>query len=138
MDLIMLARELGSAIQMDDIYINLKIAKQNIECDEKLQSIISEFNEKKDEINKEIIKDKMDQKKIDKLNSNIGTLYTKINENPKMQLHNKLESEFQKLMNKVNFILSKSSQGEDPTLINFDELVNENGCSGSCSSCSGC
>ena len=74
MDIITLARELGAAIQQDELYIDYKIKEQNIECDSELQKNIKDFNSKKSEINIEISKDNADSQKIDKLNSYIGEL----------------------------------------------------------------
>ena len=40
MDIIELAREIGKKIQSDDMYLKLKIAKQNSDEDKKLQDLI--------------------------------------------------------------------------------------------------
>jgi len=50
-EVIELARELGSAIQRDESYIDYKIKQQNVECDENLQKMMKDFNSKKSEIN---------------------------------------------------------------------------------------
>ena len=47
MDIITLARELGAAIQQDELYIDYKINEQNVECDMELQKTIEDFNSKK-------------------------------------------------------------------------------------------
>ena len=138
LDILTLAKELGSAIQMDDAYINFKIAEQNMQCDTDLQKNISEFNEKKSEINQEIASEKINQEKVDKLNIRIGELYVAINESDTMKAHNKLKNNLQNLLTKINIIVSKSAQGQDPNSIDLDEATMAQGCAGSCSSCTGC
>ena len=89
MDLINLAKNLGAEIQKSDEYIKYKINEQNVECDKDLQALIEEFNLKKVSINEEISKEKVNHERIDKLNSEISTLYTKIMENKTMKEFNK-------------------------------------------------
>ncbi len=135
MDLINLAKNLGAEIQKSDEYIKYKINEQNVECDKDLQALIEEFNLKKVSINEEISKEKVDHERIDKLNSEISTLYTKIMENKTMKEFNKSKEEFESTLRKINYIITASAGGQDPFTVNTEELSN---CTGSCSSCSGC
>ncbi len=134
MDLINLAKELGQALQNDEIYIKFKISEQNVMCDEALQKIISEFNSKKTEINEELSKENVSQEKIDELNTVISELYTQMMQNETMIVHNSAKSEFENILRQVNTIIMKSSQGEDPFTADFDEFS----CGGGCGSCGGC
>ena len=135
MDLINLAKNLGAEIQKSDEYIKYKINEQNVECGKELQALIEEFNLKKVSINEEISKEKVNHERIDKLNSEISTLYTKIMENKTMKEFNKSKEEFESTLRKINYIITASAGGQDPFTVNTEELSN---CTGSCSSCSGC
>ena len=52
MDVIELARELGKAIQQDERFLAMQIARQNSDNDDELQQLIGEFNLKRMAINK--------------------------------------------------------------------------------------
>ena len=135
MDIINLARELGSAIQQNEEYIDYKIKEQNVECDEKLQKTIEEFNLKKVSINNEIGKSEVDQKKIDELNESIGRLYNQIMQNETMKDYNDAKQKFETTLRKVILIINSSAQGENPYTV---DVESESSCAGNCSSCSGC
>lgn len=135
MDIINLARELGSAIQQNEEYIDYKIKEQNVECDEKLQKTIEEFNLKKVSINNEIGKSEVDQKKIDELNESIGELYNQIMQNETMKDYNDAKQKFETTLRKVILIINSSAQGENPYTV---DVESESSCAGNCSSCSGC
>ncbi len=135
MEVITLARELGAAIQQSEDYIEYKIKEQNVECDKELQKMIEEFNLKKVSINNEISKETVDQKKIDELNLSIGEFYNKIMQNENMKVYNEAKQKFEKMLKDISFIINSSASGEDPYNIN---LENNQTCTGSCQSCSGC
>ncbi len=134
-EVIELARGLGEAIQKDEVYIDYKIKQQNVECDKELQKMMEEFNLKKSEINSEISKDSTDQNKIDELNETINKLYTDIMQNETMIIYTQAKHKFEKLLRDITLIINRSSFGEDPRTINLDE---NDACTGSCHSCSGC
>ena len=135
MDINNLARELGNAIQKNEEYIDYKIKEQNVECDEKLQKIIEEFNLKKVSINNEIGKSEVNQKKIDELNESIGELYNQIMQNETMKAYNDAKQKFETTLRKVSLIINSSAQGENPYTV---DVESESSCAGHCSSCSGC
>lgn len=134
-EVIELARELGSAIQRDESYIDYKIKQQNVECDENLQKMMKDFNSKKSEINQEISKENTDQSKIDKLNEEINKLYMDIMQNETMNKYNEAKQKFESVLRGITLIINRSSFGEDSKTIDIEE---SDSCSGSCSSCSGC
>lgn len=136
MDIITLARELGAAIQQDELYIDYKIKEQNIECDSELQKNIKDFNSKKSEINIEISKDNADSQKIDELNSSIGELYQKITQNFKMEEYNEAKQKFDDRLQKVSFIINSASAGQDPYSVDVNDDTSS--CTGSCQTCNGC
>ena len=135
MDALSLAIELGKAIQQDEKYINYKISSQKNDEDEGLQTLIKDFNLKKLAINNEVLKDEKNEEKISSLNEDLKNLYKKILENENMRNYQEKKQEFDKLMSKINKIISGSALGEDPVSIALNE---NNSCSLNCSGCSGC
>lgn len=133
MDLIQMTRELGKAIQQDERYIKLCIARDNNDNDEHLQDLIGEFNLKRVELNQEAARPDKDQDKLNKLNETIRAMYKEIMENPNMIAFNDAKQEIDNLMNFINQILVLSVNGENP-----DTIEQQTGCSGSCATCSGC
>ena len=130
MDIIEMTRALGKAIQQDERYIRLSLARDNNDNDEKLQEMIGKFNLKRVEVNQEAARP--DQAKLDQLNESIRTLYKEIMENPNMVEFNAAKEEIDSLMNFVNQILVLSVNGQDP------DTVEQSSCTGSCATCAGC
>lgn len=132
MDIIEMTRALGKAIQQDERYIRLSLARDNNDNDEKLQEMIGKFNLKRVEVNQEAARPDKDQAKLDQLNESIRTLYKEIMENPNMVEFNAAKEEIDSLMNFVNQILVLSINGQDP------DTVEQSSCTGSCATCAGC
>lgn len=133
MDIIELAREIGRKIQSDDMYLKLKIAKQNSDEDKKLQDLIGEFNLKRIAINNEATKDERDEKKLQELNEELRELYSTIMKNENMIAYNIAKQEMDSVLKRVTAIIMQSAEGEDPETTDYEES-----CTGSCSSCGGC
>lgn len=133
MDIIELAREIGRKIQNDDIYLKLKVAKQNSDEDKYLQDLIGEFNLKRIAINNETAKENRDNKKIQELNTELREVYSKIMKNENMAAYNIAKQEMDSVLKRVTAIIMQSAEGEDPETTDYEES-----CTGSCSSCSGC
>ena len=133
MDIIELAREIGRKIQSDDMYLKLKIAKQNSDEDKELQDLIGEFNLKRMAINNEATKDERDEKKIQELNIELREIYSKVMKNENMASYNIAKQEMDSVLKRVTAIIMQSAEGEDPETTDYEES-----CTGSCSSCSGC
>lgn len=133
MDIIELAREIGRKIQSDDIYLKLKVAKQNSDEDKYLQDLIGEFNLKRIAINNETAKENRDNKKIQELNTELREVYSKIMKNENMAAYNIAKQEMDSVLKRVTAIIMQSAEGEDPETTDYEEP-----CTGSCSSCSGC
>ena len=77
MDVIELARELGKAIQQDERFLAMQIARQNSDNDDELQQLIGEFNLKRMAINNEAAKENRDEAKLQQLNSELRETYAK-------------------------------------------------------------
>jgi len=132
MDIIEMTRALGKAIQQDERYIRLSLARDNNDNDEKLQEMIGKFNLKRVEVNQEAARPDKDQAKLDGLNESIRALYKEIMENPNMVEFNAAKEEIDGLMNFINQILVLSVNGQDP------DTIEQSSCSGSCATCAGC
>ena len=81
MDVIELARELGKAIQQDERFLAMQIARQNSDNDDELQQLIGEFNLKRMAINNEAAKENRDEAKLQQLNSELRETYAKVMQN---------------------------------------------------------
>lgn len=134
MDVIAMTRQLGKAIQQDERYLKLMVAQQMNDADEELRSLIGKFNLKRIDLNSEINKGTKDQGKIAQINNEVKEIYAQIMSNKNMHAYNDAKNEVDGLMDFVMQILRGSLEGEDPDLIEKQS----GGCSGSCSSCSGC
>ncbi len=133
MDTISLARELGKAIQQEEAYIKLHQVQAQADADADLQNLIGQFNIKRLSINEEASKKERDQEKLTKLNTEMREVYSQIMSNENMVAYNTAKTEFDKIINRVNAIISQSAEGADPETADFDE-----NCTGSCSTCGGC
>ena len=133
MDTIALARELGKSIQQEEAYINLHKIQAEADADTALQTLIGQFNIQRLEINEEQFKKDKDQDKLNQLNTEMREIYSNIMANEHMQAYNDAKGEFDKVMNRVNAIISQSAEGKDPETADYDES-----CTGSCATCGGC
>lgn len=136
MDAVLKARELGKVIQQDERYINYNKAKKANDEDTQLQQLIGEFNLKRVTLNTEMSKPEKDNDKIAKLNTEIKDMYADIMRNQNMTAFSKAKDEMDSLLNKITMVITMSANGEDPDTCPVDAPAG--GCSGSCSSCSGC
>lgn len=133
MDIIEMTRELGKAIQKDDRYLNMQLASQNCEDDQQLQDLIGDFNLKRLAINNETSNENADEEKLRTLNEELRHIYAQIMQNPNMTAYNVAREEMDGLMNRVTAIITKSVEGEDPEIADY-----EASCTGSCATCGGC
>lgn len=132
MGLIELARQFGQEIQNDDAYIKMRIAQQKLDTDRELQNLMKIFNEEKIKINEEMSKSDPDENKISILNNSIDSHYHQLMQNKNMEEYQNANKEFMEIIKRVNSIIIKSAQGENPYTADYYE------CGGSCGSCSGC
>ncbi len=133
MDIIKAARELGKAIQQDERYLAFYAAKEANDKDEGLQKLIGEFNLIKMQVDEEMLKDERDNDKIKELNAQIRKVYSEIMVNENMQEYNNAKNGIDEVITRMNAIIDLCIAGEDP-----DTCEPAEGCTGSCSSCSGC
>ena len=134
MDVIELTRELGKAIQQDERFLAMQIARQNSDNDDELQQLIGEFNLKRMAINNEAAKDDRDETKLQQLNSELRDTYAKVMQNKNMIAYNEAKELMDNMLKRINAIISISAEGGDPEIADLTEEA----CAGSCSSCAGC
>ncbi len=134
MDILNAAKDLAREIQKSESYINLKIASQNNDNDEKLQDLIGKFNLKKIAISTQMSEDNKNSDKISRLNEELKACYEEIMNNSNMLNYMKCKKEFDELIRKINLLVAAGANGEDVDSVNLEN----NGCTGSCGSCGGC
>ncbi len=134
MDVIEAVRELGRAMQADERYLKMQLARQQSDEDEALQQLIGEFNLKRMAINNEAQKDDRNEETIKRLNEEFRAVYAQIMENEHMQKYNDAKVEFDALLQRVTGIIGLCADGEDPNTCDYDA----SSCGGDCSSCAGC
>ena len=134
MDVIELARELGKAIQQDERFLAMQIARQNSDNDDELQQLIGEFNLKRMAINNEAAKENRDEAKLQQLNSELRETYAKVMQNKNMNAYNEAKELMDNMLKRINAIISISAEGGDPEIADLTEDT----CGCSCSSCAGC
>ena len=131
---IMMARELGAALQEDGIYTDYLIAKQECDSDKALQENIGKFNLKRIAINAQVTKPEpeRDKDKLAQLNIELQEIYNEIMSNQNMTRYNEAKNELDSLLNHVIQIINLSANGDDPA------TADPGGCTGSCVTCGGC
>lgn len=134
MDIINLTREVAKALQQDERYIKMQIAKEKSDNDRNLQELIGEFNLKRIAITNETKKENVDNEKIKALNEELKSCYANIMDNENMAVYAEAQKEVENLLKRITTIISKSAMGEDPNTADLTESE----CSGNCSGCSAC
>lgn len=132
MDLIKLARDLGHAIQEDEIYKKFKETEQACDSDLELQRLMSDFNLKRIALNNEAGKEDSSEEKMIELNQAVRTAYADIMKNENMAKHMDAKMEYDGTIQRILAIITNSSHGDDP------DTTDLSACSHDCSSCGGC
>ena len=132
-NIILLAREMGKAIQQSEAYKNLRAASEANDKDKTLQDGIGQFNLKRMALNEEMQKTERDEAKIQSLNRELQQIYTDVMGTPSMMAYQIAKQEIDEMMQQITGILSLCVNGEDP-----DTCEVPVACGGSCDSCAGC
>ena len=135
MDVIDLFKKAAAALQTDTRYLALDAARKANDTDEALQQMIGEFNLARLDLNNEIAKDERDEAKVTELNAKVNQLYTDIMNSESMKTYNEAKAEAEGLIAYIDAIINTAMNGGDPMSV---QEPHAGGCSGSCSSCSGC
>ena len=134
MNVIDKARELGQLIQADERYSAYCKAKEANDKDEELQKLITEFQNKRMELNTEMSKDNRSAERLTALDDEIKSLYGTIMANENMAAYNDAKNAMDEMLSQINMVITCSANGEDPMTCPTEQA----GCGGSCAGCSGC
>lgn len=133
MDIIEMTRKLGVEIQKQDVFKKYIKAKAANDADKQLQDDIGQFNIIRMSLDKALSSDEKNEEKVKELNMQLKDIYTKIMGSESMMNYNIAKGELDALVNQINAIITLTVNGEDPMTCDISS-----GCSGSCSTCSGC
>ena len=127
-------KKLCAQLQKEDVIVYLAQAKAMVDKDQELQDMIGEFNLVKYNLNAEMMNPDGDSDKMNQLDLELNTLYEKIMESENMVAYNEAAAEVDRLTKHIQAIITTTVNGGDPMTVELPE----EGCTGSCSSCSGC
>lgn len=134
MDIIQATRELGKTIQKDQRFIAFAKAKLAMENDEALQDKIGQFNIARMNLERLLEADEKENSEISEANDRLRKIYDDIMSEPVMMTYNETKSQTDKIFADVTGIIRMCFEGADPDTCELPEA----GCTGSCSTCSGC
>ena len=134
MDVIKAARNLGSAMQEDERFVEYARTKLALDKDEALQDLVGKFNIARMNIERLGESEERDEEKFRAANLELREIYDGIMNNDTMKAYNEAKSGVDKMMGDVMAIIQMCSEGADPETCE----IPEGGCGGNCSSCSGC
>lgn len=135
MDIIKMARELGKALQQDQLYKDMVTANELTEKAVDLQKKLEEFTDLRTELNREIMKTDSEKSNetITEIDSKLRKLYDEITSSPEMIAYNAAKSALESQVAFISQIIAGAANGEDP-----DTIEKQTGCTGSCGTCGGC
>ena len=138
MNTLEIAKMLGRAIQEEESYTAIMVAKQNNDEDEELQNKIGQFNLVKMNLGAQMQKEEADQdaEKVQELNRQMRALYEEITANENMKAYEAAKKELDGVLNKIMQILSLAANGHDVDAIDLNGEIAS--CAGDCGSCGGC
>jgi len=125
---------LAVKLQQDDRVVYLDQVKKKMDMDKELQDLIGKFNLAQYNYRIEAVKEDKDEAKLEELNKELISVYSDIMANEFMIEYNECKTEVDKLTQHIQAIITSALNGGNPMLVELPE----GGCSGSCSSCSGC
>ncbi|MBR5521636.1 MAG: YlbF family regulator [Oscillospiraceae bacterium] len=125
---------LACKLQEDDRVVYLDQVKKKMDMDAELQDLIGKFNLAQYNYRIEAVKEDKDDAKLEEMNKELISIYSDIMANEFMIEYNECKAEVDKLTQHVQAIITSALNGGNPMLVELPE----GGCSGSCSSCSGC
>lgn len=122
-----LARQLGEKIIETEQAKNMADARFIFDNDEEAQKLLFDYNDYRNKMQEKMEKGEMDQEEFKRVSEEINEKIKELKAHPVVGQMVRTENEFNYFVNQVMNILKATIQGEE-----------EGGCSGSCSSCSGC
>jgi len=127
-------KKLCVELQKEDVLVYLKQAKDMMDKDQELQDMIGKFNLAKYNLNAEMMNPEADNDKLNQLDLELNTLYEEIMANEFMIAFNEAAADVDRLTKHIQAIITTTVNGGDPMTVELPE----EGCTGSCSTCSGC
>ena len=125
---------LAVKLQQDDRVVYLDQVKKKMDMDQELQELIGKFNLAQYNYRIEAVKEDKDDSKLEEINKELVSVYSDIMANEFMIEYNECKTEVDKLSQHIQAIITSALNGGNPMLVELPE----GGCSGSCSTCSGC
>ena len=122
MEIMELAAKLGQAIKADSRIAKLNEAKEAYEKDEKIQSLMLEYNTHQIALAEEYKKDPVDEKIIDAIGNRLDEIVAEVTAMPVFTQINEAQEAVNALMNEVNAEIEFNITGQRP-------------CTHDCSSC---
>lgn len=138
MELEKLARQLGAAIQNDQVYLDYQVAMKANEEDEALNELMGKIKLLQMSYQHEASQENADQKKLEGYNQEFQGIYAQIMANENMQAFEKSRQAVDDMMNYLTGILALCVNGEDPETCDPRAHQHDHDCGGECSSCGGC
>ena len=127
-------KKLCVQLQKEDIIVYLNQAKDMMDKDQELQEMIGKFNLTKYQLNAEMAKPDGDSEKMNQLDLELNKVYDEIMANEFMIAFSEASDEVDHLTKYIQAIITATVNGGDPMTVELPA----GGCSGSCSTCSGC
>lgn len=128
MDILEMAKELGKAIADSDLMAAVKKAEDVQNNDEKAQQLIGEYNLKRMQLAQRVQKEDVTQEELEVVQKELSDEFDKLMQYSVISDFITARKELDAVLEQVNNVISFYVTGKTP----------DGGCSGSCSSCSGC
>lgn len=128
MDILEMAKELGKAIADSDLMAAVKKAEDVQNNDEKAQQLIGEYNLKRMQLAQRVQKEDVTQEELEAVQKELSDEFDKLMQYSVISDFITARKELDAVLEQVNNVISFYVTGKTP----------DGGCSGSCSSCSGC
>jgi cell fate (sporulation/competence/biofilm development) regulator YlbF (YheA/YmcA/DUF963 family) len=127
-DILEMAKELGKAIADSDLMAAVKKAEDVQNNDEKAQQLIGEYNLKRMQLAQRVQKEDVTQEELEAVQKELSDEFDKLMQYSVISDFITARKELDAVLEQVNNVISFYVTGKTP----------DGGCSGSCSSCSGC
>ena len=127
--IIEMAHNLGETIKQDRRFLRYDAAQKALSGENNLSRLITEYNAQQAALASVYGKPDVDRELTEAIEGRINTLYLEITENAAYKEFSEAKGELDALIKGVNDEIYFALTGEEP---------HSGGCSGNCSSCSGC
>ncbi len=133
MDIMQMTRDLGAALQQQEVFLAYQMAKQQNDEDQMLQDQIGKLNLLRMQYNTAASAQERDENKLNAMSEEYKAVYEAVVNNENMRRYNAAKQEIDGLLNQMVSIMQLCAQGEDPATCQPAAS-----CGGDCGGCSGC